>query len=133
MRRVIPVNLDLALLILRVALAAVMLTHGLPKATGFSGTAGFFASAGIPAATLAAAFATVVEVLGGILMLLGVRVDIVGLLFALDMLGAITFVHFKNGWSGQGGFEFTFVLLCGALAVALAGAGRYAVGGAART
>lgn len=134
MRRVIPVNLDIALLILRLALAAVMVTHGFPKATSFSGTAGFFASAGIPAPTLAAAYATVVELVGGILMLLGIRVDIVGLLFALDMLGAITFVHFKNGWSGQGGYEFTFVLLCGALAVALAGAGRYAVGaGSTRT
>jgi putative oxidoreductase len=101
MRRLVPVNLDLALLILRVVLAAVMLAHGLPKITGFSGIAGFFASAGIPAPPL----------------------------FALDMFGAIVFVHFKNGFSGQGGYEFPLTLLAVAVALALAGAGAYSVGG----
>jgi putative oxidoreductase len=127
MRRVIPVNLDLALLILRVALGAVMLAHGLPKATGFSGTAGFFASVGIPAPTLAAAFATLVEVGGGVLILMGVAVDIVGVLFAIDMLGAILFATLKDGFLG--GWEFEFVLLVVSMALALAGAGRYSVGG----
>jgi len=132
MRRIIPVNLDLALLLLRLALAGVMLVHGIPKVTGFSGTVGFFGSVGIPAPTVAAAYAAAVEAVGGILMLLGIRVDIVGLLFAIDMLGAITFVHFKNGYSGQGGWEFHSMLVSGALAVALAGAGKYALGGANR-
>ena len=35
MRRVVPVNSDLAFLILRLVLGAVMLAHGLPKVTGF--------------------------------------------------------------------------------------------------
>src|SRR3954453_20195160 len=99
MRRLVPVNSDLAFLILRLVLGAVMVTHGFPKVTGFSGTAGFFASAGIPAPTLAAAYAGVVEVGGGVLILLGIAVYVFGLLFALDMIGAITFVHFKNGFS----------------------------------
>jgi putative oxidoreductase len=127
MRRVIPLNSDLALLVLRVVLAAVMLAHGLPKITGFSGVAGFFGSAGIPAPTLAAAYATVVEVGGGILILLGVAVDIAGLLFAVDMIGAIVFVAFKNGF--KGGWEFEFTLLGIAVALALAGPGGYSVGG----
>jgi len=129
MRRVVPLNLDLALLILRVVLAAVMLAHGLPKVTGFSGTAGFFGSVGVPAPAVAAAFAVVAEVGGGILVLLGVAVDIAGLLFAVDMLGAIVFVHFKNGFSGQGGWEFPLTLLGIAVALALAGPGSYSVGG----
>jgi putative oxidoreductase len=129
MRRLVPVNLDLALLVLRVVLAAVMLAHGLPKVTGFAGIAGFFASAGIPAPTLAAAYATVVEVGGGVLILLGVAVDIAGLLFAVDMIGAIVFVHIKNGFSGQGGFEFPLTLLAAAVTLALAGPGAFSVGG----
>jgi putative oxidoreductase len=129
MRRLVPVNLDLALLILRVALAAVMLAHGLQKVTGFAGIAGFFASAGIPAPTLAAGYATVVEVVGGVLILLGVAVDIAGPLFALDMLGAIVFVHFKNGFMGQGGYEFPLTFLAVAVGLALAGPGAYSVGG----
>lgn len=128
MRRLIPLNADLALLILRLVLAAVLLAHGLPKITGFSGTAGFLGGAGVPAPTLAAAFAVMAEVGGGILLLLGLAVDIAGLLVAVDMLGAITFFHFKNGFSGQGGWEFPFALLGIALALALAGPGAYSVG-----
>lgn len=129
MRRVVPVNLDLALLILRVVLGAVMVAHGLPKLTGFSGTVGYFGSVGVPAPTLAAALAAAVEVGGGILILLGVAVDIAGSLFVLDMLGAIAFVHLKNGFTGQGGVEFPLLLLAAAAAVALAGPGAYSVGG----
>ena len=63
-----------------------------------------------------------------LLMLAGAFTDIAGLLFAIDMLGAITFVHAKNGFGGQGGMEFPLALLAMALAIALAGPGRYAVG-----
>ena len=129
MRRVVPINLDLALLVLRMVLGAVMLAHGLPKVTGFAGTASFFASAGIPFPTLAAAYAATVEVGGGILILLGVAVDIVGLLFAFDMMSAIAFVHLKNGFTGQGGYEFPLTLLAVAVGLALAGPGAYSVGG----
>ncbi len=129
MRRVVPLNADLALLVLRVVLAAVMLAHGLPKVAGFSGTAGGFQTMGIPAPTLAAGFAAVVETGGGILILLGLAVDIAGALFAVDMLGAIVFVHFKNGFSGKGGYEFPLTLLAVAVALALAGPGAYSVSG----
>jgi putative oxidoreductase len=128
MRRVIPVKLDLALLILRVALAAVMLVHGLPKVTGFSGTAGFFASVGVPLPTVAAAFAALAEVVGSILILLGIAVDVAGLALAIDMIGAIVFAKLKGGFTGQDNFQFEFILLAAALALALAGPGRYAVG-----
>lgn len=129
MRRLIPLNSDLALLILRVVLAAVLLAHGLPKITGFSGTAGFFDSVGVPLPTVAAVFSALAEVGGGVLILLGVAVDVAGLLIAIDMLGANIFVHFKNGFTGQGGSEFTVTLLCIAVALALMGPGRYSVGG----
>jgi putative oxidoreductase len=128
MRRVIPSNLDLALLILRVALAAVMLAHGVPKLMGFSGTAEFFASAGIPLPTVAAAFAALAETLGALLILLGIAVDIAGLALAIDMLGAIVFAKLKGGFTGPDNFQFEFILLAVALALALAGPGRFAVG-----
>ena len=127
MRRVVPVNSDLAFLILRLVLGAVMLAHGLPKVTDFPGTAGGFEHMGVPVPTLAAASAAVVEVGGGVFILLGIAVDIVGLLFAVDMLGAIVFVAHKNGFTG--GWEFEFTLLCIAVALALAGPGGYSVGG----
>jgi putative oxidoreductase len=129
MRRLLPFNPDLGLLLLRVVLGIVMLAHGVPKLLHFGGVAQGFTGMGVPAPMLAAAFATVVEAVGGLFMLLGVATDIVGVLFAIDMLGAIIFVHASKGFSaGKGGFEFPLVLLTMALTIALAGPGRYSVG-----
>jgi putative oxidoreductase len=128
MRRILPLDPNIGLLILRLVLGIIMIVHGYPKLVGFSGVVGFFAGAGVPLPALAAAFATVVEVLGGVLIILGVAADIAGLLFAIDMLGAILFVHIKNGFSSQnGGVEFPLALLAMALAIAFAGPGRFAV------
>lgn len=128
MRRLLPLNADAGLLILRVMLGIIMIVHGWPKVTGFSGVVEGFTGMGIPLPALAALFATVAEFAGGFLMILGVFTDVAGLLFAIDMLGAIIFVHAKNGFSGQGGMEFPLALMAMALAVALIGPGRFAVG-----
>jgi putative oxidoreductase len=129
MRRLIPLNADIALLLLRAVLGIVMLAHGVPKLLHFSGVAQGFGHMGVPAPTLAAVFATLAEAGGGLLMLLGVLTDIAGVLFAIDMLGAIIFVHAAKGFSaGNGGYEFPLVLLTMAVAIALMGPGRYSVG-----
>ena len=129
MRRLLPFNPDLALLLLRVVLGIVMLVHGVPKLLHFGGVAQGFAGMGIPAPTLAAVFAAIAEAVGGLFMLLGIATDIFGVLFAIDMLGAIVFVHWSKGFSaGNGGWEFPLVLLTMALTVALAGPGRYSAG-----
>jgi putative oxidoreductase len=129
MRRLLPINTDLALLILRVVLGIIMIYHGWPKVTGFSGVVEGFGSMGIPLPVLAAAFATIAEVVGGILMIVGALTDVAGLLFAIDMLGAIVFVHAKNGFSvADGGFEWPLALMAMALGIALIGPGRFAVG-----
>jgi putative oxidoreductase len=74
----------------------------------------------------------VAEVGGGLLLLLGVLTDVAGLLVAIDMLGAIIFVHAKNGFPVMdGGIEWPLALLAMALGVALAGPGRFSVGGRA--
>jgi putative oxidoreductase len=129
MRRLLPLNPDLALLILRVMLGIIMIYHGWSKVTNLGGTIEGMAGMGVPAPAVAAIFATVAEVVGGLLMVLGAFTDIAGLMFAIDMLGAITFVHAKNGFSvAKGGMEWPLLLVAAALAIALAGPGRYAVG-----
>jgi putative oxidoreductase len=129
MRRYLPQNLDLALLILRLALAALLLYHGLPKLMNFGSAVGAFQSMNVPAPSIAAAYAVFAEVIGGLLLLLGVAVDLAGIIVVIDMLGAIFIVHWANGFDfTKGGWEHPFTVLCMALAVALAGAGRYAPG-----
>jgi putative oxidoreductase len=130
MRRLLPLNLDVAVLVLRVVLAVIMIYHGWPKLTDLGGTIEGFTGMGVPLPALSAIFATVAEVGGGLLLLIGVLTDVAGLLIAIDMLGAIVVVHAKNGFAvNEGGFEWPLALLAMALAIALAGPGRYAVGG----
>jgi putative oxidoreductase len=129
MRRLLPLNTDLALLLVRVVLGIIMIYHGWPKLTNLGGTIEGFTGMGIPLPALSAIFAMVAEVFGGLLLLVGAFTDIAGLLIAIDMLGAIIFVHAKNGFAvNEGGFEWPLALLAMGLAIALAGPGRYAVG-----
>jgi len=129
MRRYLPLNLDVALLVLRLALAAVLLYHGLPKVMNFGATVGGFQSMNIPAPTLTAAFAILAEVVGGILILLGIAVDLAGVLVIIDMLGAIFTVHWGSGFDfTKGGWEHPFTVMAMALVLALAGPGDYSVG-----
>ena len=129
MRRYLPLNLDVALLVLRLALAAVLLYHGLPKLMNFGAAVAGFQSMNVPAPTLTAAFAILSEVVGGILILLGIAVDLAGVLVIIDMLGAIFTVHWNKGFDfTQGGWEHPFTVLAMALTLALAGPGDYSVG-----
>lgn len=119
-------NKDLALLLIRVGLASVFIYHGFGKVMDMPGTVAFFASIGL--GSFWAYVAAWVEFLGGILMLVGVRVREVGVLFAIIMLVAIYAVHFKNGFNSMsGGYEFQFTLLLSSLAMVFAGAGKYAL------
>ena len=121
---------DIALLIGRIALGIVLIAHGWQKffTFGISGATASFEQMGIPLAGAAAVFAAVVELVGGTLLILGLATPLVGLLVAIDMAGALLFVHAPNGvFVDAGGYEL--VLVIGALGVVFAGlgAGAYAV------
>jgi putative oxidoreductase len=120
-------NPDLALLVIRLILAGVVLSHGIPKLTNWSGMHGFFVSAGIPVPTVSLAFAALAEIGGGLLILLGLGVEIAALLLMADMIGAIVFVVKGSAFNlGTGGIELIVFSL--ALALLLAGPGRYSLG-----
>lgn len=119
-------NKDIAFLLIRVALASVFIYHGFAKVTDMSGTAGMFEQMGF--APFWAYIVAWVELLGGILMLLGVRVREVGVLFAIIMIVAIVRVHLPNGFNFMdNGYEFQLVLLLASLAVVFGGSGSYAL------
>jgi putative oxidoreductase len=119
---------DTAVLLTRVAIGLVFLAHGWQKlfTNGIDGTAAFFDQAGVPAATAAAWYAAVVELVGGAALVLGLAVPLVGLLLLLDMLGAFVFVHAGAGlFVQQGGYELVLALGAAALVLAVLGAGRF--------
>ena len=128
-RFVPPQAKDIALLIARVGVGVVMLAHGIQKlGGGIGGTAKGFTMMGVPAPTLSALYATVVEVAGGALLIIGALVPLVGVLMFLDMAGAFLFVHMSHGlFAEKGGFELVLALGVASLLLAATGSGKYGV------
>ena len=117
--------------LLRVALGAMFLSHGLLKLLVFTlpGTAGFFASVGFPAFT--AYIVVPAEILAGIALLAGFRTRLVAVATLPLLLGALS-VHLGNGWlfsAPKGGWEYPLYLVVLAGAQALLGSGAFALDG----
>lgn len=127
-------NPELGLAILRVVVGVIFVAHGAPKLLGgMEATAGMFAQMGIPAATAAAWFIALLESLGGLSLIFGFLVTPMAILLSLHMLTGIILVHAPNGFyvvgEGQGGVEFSLLLIAALLALILAGPGLAAVDG----
>ncbi|MGK3955155.1 DoxX family protein [Arthrobacter sp. R4] len=119
-----------AVTILRVIIGFIFAAHGWQKFNEWTiaGTQASFAKMGVPAAEIAAPAVAVLELGGGIALILGVLTRVVALLLALDMLGALFLVHASAGvFAATGGYELVLLLAAAALAVALTGAGRISV------
>ena len=125
-----PSQADLGLLLLRLATGLVFVMHGYQKffVNTVAGTAQFFAGIGVPLPGVAAPLIAGVELIGGLLLILGLFPRIVGTLLAVNMLVAILLVHVKGGFFNPNGVEFPLLLLAASAALALTGAGRYALG-----
>lgn len=106
----------LALLVVRLVLGAVMIAHGYHKVWGgFHHHMDFVGSLGLP--KWMAYLSTGTEFFGGIAIVLGLFTRFFSLAFVIEMGVAIWKVHFKNGLTGNGGFEFPLAL--GAMAFTL--------------
>ncbi|NUP68399.1 MAG: DoxX family protein [Nonomuraea sp.] len=122
---------DVAALISRVVLGVIFVAHGWQKWQGGLGAAaGQFREMGVPMPELSAGFATIVELVGGVLLILGLLVRPVALLLLIDMIGAIVFVHAGHGVLSQGGgWELPGALGALALLFAALGGGRFGIDG----
>lgn len=121
---------DVALLIARVIVGVVLIAHGLQKflTWGIAGTTESFAQMGVPLPQVSAPLAAVVEVVGGLLLLVGAFSAVTGVIVALLMAGAAVIVHVGNGiFVADGGWELVGVIAATALAAGVAGPGRYSV------
>jgi putative oxidoreductase len=128
-RRSLPAPVgDVALLATRVLLGVIMLAHGYQKlvVNGIGRTTDGFQSMSIPVAIVSASFVTVVEVVGGVLLILGLLTTVVAGCMGFVMAGAALFVHAKHGvFVSDGGWELVGSIAGALLAVAAAGPGRF--------
>ena len=84
-------------LIGRLLMAAIFIMAGLSKVTGFSGTAGYIASVGLPMPEALTAATIVLEVVGGVALVVGYRLRLFAVLLAGFTLLAGLFFH--NFWA----------------------------------
>jgi putative oxidoreductase len=116
----------LGVLILRVVLGLIFLTHGYPKLThAGSPLQAMFVQHGLPAQLVYVA--GVLETFGGLLFIIGLFVRGAGLLFAIEMAVAIVKVHSVHGIMALHEYEFPLALGCASLALATIGAGAISV------
>jgi len=98
---------------LRVILGGLFAIHGFMKFQGgISNIVGYFDSLSIPG--FIAYFVAIVELVGGVAMILGLGSRIIGALFAIIMLGAIMTAKWSLGLLGAdgiAGYEFELALL----------------------
>lgn len=120
------------LAILRIVLGIAFLVHGWSKLSGgVDGVAGFFGTLGIPAPGLIAWVVTIVELVGGALLIVGFLTQYAGILLALNMLGAIIYAYLGQGRpfidNGAITWEKEAVFAAAALCLVLAGPGAWSV------
>lgn len=86
-------------LALRLFLAPVMLQSGWTKMVGFENTVAWFEhSLNFPMPEVMAALAVGTELIGGVLLLLGLGIRIIAVPLMVVMLVAAFAVHWDNGW-----------------------------------
>jgi putative oxidoreductase len=114
-------KIEVSTLILRLVLGATFFIHGLVKFQGgIENIVGWFDSIGLPG--VLAYGVAVLEMVGGLALIIGLGSRIVSGLFVLLMLGATVKVKLAGGFLGNGqgaGWELDLALLAMALFIAI--------------
>jgi len=117
----------------RLLMVALFVPAGIGKLTGFSGTVGYIASVGLPLPTVGAVLALLVEIVGGVALLVGFGTRIAAVVLAVFTLAASVFFH--AFWAVPADQAFVTQLLFykniavvgGLLAIAANGAGAWSL------
>ena len=122
------------LLVGRLMLGLAMAAHGSQKLFGWfggyglAGTGGYFEQLGFRPGRAYAAAASSAEVVGGLLVALGLLGPVGPALVLSVMVVAAVTVHWKGGFFAQsGGIEVPALYAAGAIGLALAGPGRFSL------
>jgi putative oxidoreductase len=127
-------NGGFAALALRVPVGLILAAHGAQKLFGWfggyglEGTGQWLASIGLEPGYLMALLAGSAEFFGGLALVLGLLTRPAAVVAAFTMLVAIFAVHIGNGlFMANNGYEYALTLFAATVALAIQGAGRFAV------
>ena len=124
--------MDTGLFVARLVIGPLMAAHGAQKLFGWfggyglAGTAGFFEGLGFRPGRLFASAASVAEIVGGLLVALGV-LGPVGPALMLSVMVVAFSVHWPNIFAQSNGIEVPFLYAGAATALALTGYGSFSL------
>lgn len=118
---------SLAPLVLRIAIGVVMAYHGVNKLRGgIDGVEEMFTMMDVPAPGVTAPLVAIIEVVGGVALVVGIATRLAAAALALVLAGALVLVKSDLGIISSGpmpGAELDIALLAGLVAVMLLGPG----------
>ena len=119
---------NIALLLARLTLAYGFFGPAMQKWSDISSVASWFGTLGIPFPTLNAYLAASTELLGVVLLTLGLFTRLISLPLMVVMIVAITTVHLMHGFSaGDNGFEIPLYYMLFLAIFASFGAGKFSL------
>jgi putative oxidoreductase len=107
----------------RIVVGIALLLHGWAKLSNFAGAHGFFSSLGLPSELLLPI--TMLEVLGGFAILIGILTRVTAGLVILEMIGIILHIKLSKGFVG--GFELELLIMSICISLLITGPGRIPV------
>ena len=124
-----PRQVNIGLALVRVITGIVFAAHGYQKffVYGLDGATGAFTQMGVPAPGITAPAVAIVELLGGIALIVGLLTRLAALGLAITMLGAIVLVRLEGGFFAPNGAEFEIVLFVACVALIIGGPGALSV------
>jgi putative oxidoreductase len=117
---------DIAAVIGRLFLSSMFLLFGYGKLTGYAGAVGYMGSLGLPAPALVTALAIIIEIGGGLLVLVGYKTRLVSLGLAAYVLVSALIGHSQLGdLNNFQHFMKNMAIVGGSLAFVAFGGGAY--------
>ncbi|NHT74471.1 DoxX family protein [Rhizobiaceae bacterium CRRU44] len=112
----------------RILLSIIFIVAGFGKITNLSGTAGYFAGAGLPVPMVTAVIVSLVELVGGIFILVGFFTRPTAYVLAAFCIATAFIAHFNFADMGQAiNFQKNFAIAGGFLVLAAFGPGALSV------
>jgi uncharacterized membrane protein YphA (DoxX/SURF4 family) len=112
---------------LRIALAAILIAHGLPKLKDIGKTAEWLGPLGFRPARFWAIILAALELCGGVLVLVGFLTQVIAIVIAIEFIVIILKVKLKKGLVD--GYELDLIILAAAIALITLGSGAWSIDG----